>query len=119
MLRMLAKVKIDVVSVPETQTALYTMWIKAQDAIQPDSKLNDKWATHSVDRIDNCNLPKFSVETASARFIPARSRLLDKWTTNFLDQQKSAIIVNLACGLERRALRFLLDYTEVRWIDVD
>ncbi|KAH8891194.1 tetracenomycin polyketide synthesis O-methyltransferase tcmP [Thozetella sp. PMI_491] len=111
------KVAIKLSGVPET--ALYTLWVKAQDALKPDSRLHDKWALEAVERIEGYNFSKFRLSTATAHFLPLRSRTFDDWVTAFLDKHPDATVVNLACGVESRALRLLPSYPSVRWVDID
>ncbi|KAH8658188.1 tetracenomycin polyketide synthesis O-methyltransferase tcmP [Xylariales sp. PMI_506] len=113
----MAKVNVDMSGVPAT--ALYTLWVKAQDALKPDSKLNDQWAVEAVEKISNYNFSGFRLDTPTAACVPLRSWTFDKWTTEFLNKHTEATVVNLACGVESRALRLLPAYPGVRWIDVD
>jgi O-methyltransferase involved in polyketide biosynthesis len=111
------KVKIDLTGVPET--ALYTLWIRANDALKPDSKLQDKWAVEAMEKIEGYDFSRYSPSTASVHLTPMRSQKFEKWTTNFLDFHASATVINLACGLDSRALRIVPFYPGVRWIDLD
>jgi len=112
-----SKVNIKLTGVPET--AVYTLWIKAQESLQPDSKLHDKWAIDALNLIEDYDFSKFALGTPTTLVVPLRSKTFDKWTTSFLDSHDSATVVNLACGLESRALRVLPSYPKLRWVDVD
>lgn len=107
------KVKIKLTGVPET--AVYTLWVKANS-----TRLGkDEWAIQAVERIGNYDFSKFDLKTGVSFFVPMRCELFDKWTINFLTKHTKATVVNLACGLDSRALRLMRTFPEVRWVDVD
>ncbi|KAK3380916.1 S-adenosyl-L-methionine-dependent methyltransferase [Podospora didyma] len=107
-------------------TLLVTLAGRAQDAAKatndPTRLLGDTWAQSTLDRLDYTAAPTSTSQTIYA-VVLLRSRLFDVWTSEFLAAHpgEDVIVLNLACGLDSRALR--LDWTSGRrnttWIDVD
>ncbi|OAQ70649.1 leucine carboxyl methyltransferase [Pochonia chlamydosporia 170] len=99
---------------------LYGRWL---DFNSPRPLLGDKWSAEVVARV-----PGKAAETGDrVRGVPSglaifvlRTRLFDKWVTDFVTENKRATVVHLACGLDTRALRLRDKCGDgVRWIDVD
>lgn len=97
-----------------TETMLVTLAARAADAASPSPLLNDRWAKDVMSHVDY--KPKMNANFV--RIVTLRARLLDTWATEFLDVNPDATVLQLACGLDSRALR-LSPGRRVRWIDVD
>lgn len=105
------------------ETLLVTLYARWLDFYSPRPLLGDRWSADIMDRI-----PHKAKETgdrmkgapAGLEIFVLRTRLFDKWTSEFLAKNERATVVHLACGLDTRALR-LRDKcgNGVRWIDVD
>ncbi|KAI9162730.1 O-methyltransferase [Paramyrothecium foliicola] len=106
------------------ETLLGTISAKAADALSPNSMLRDKWAAELLTKLDY-NFSRLGVSGWLQAWPVMRSRSLDRWTSEFLDQHMhspvGATVLHLACGLDSRALRLqkYFNRLNIRWVDVD
>ncbi|CCH27790.1 class I SAM-dependent methyltransferase [Actinosynnema sp. NPDC047251] len=107
--------KVDLTGAPETMLA--TLYGRALDSRAAKSILHDSAAADAVARIEY-DFRKTGVNAATAAGIAMRAKHLDNWTSGFLQENPTATVLHLACGLDTRAHR-LAPGDGVRWIDVD
>ncbi len=84
-----------------TETMLVTVACRAEDASSAQPLLGDQWAKHVLDQVEYEPSPHKNFN----RIIVIRGRLLDAWATEFLEAHPDATVLQLACGLDSRALR--------------
>lgn len=84
-----------------TETMLITLAARAADAASPAPLLSDRWAKDVMRHVDY--QPRMNANFL--RIVTLRARLLDTWTTEFLAANLDATVLQLACGLDSRALR--------------
>jgi O-methyltransferase involved in polyketide biosynthesis len=99
------------------ETMLATLYGRALDSHSPNSVLNDSAAADAVERIDY-DFGKTRMKGTNAVSVAIRAKVLDTWTTSFLDEHPSATVLHMACGLDTRVQR-LNPSASVRWFDVD
>jgi methyltransferase (TIGR00027 family) len=109
--------KVDFTGVQSTM--MVTLFLRALDCEEKQPILGDRFAAEAVDRIDY-DWTKVDKPTITRnRFgVALRSRQFDRWTTDFLRRNPDATVLQLACGLDSRALRLDLP-AGVRWFDID
>ncbi|KAK2001019.1 O-methyltransferase [Colletotrichum falcatum] len=106
------------------ETLLGTISAKAADALNPSPILGDRWAAELLTKVDY-DFSRLGVTGWLQAWPVIRSRGLDRWTSEFLDQHvhapDGATVLHLACGLDSRALRLgrYFDRMKLRWVDVD
>ncbi|KAK2036965.1 O-methyltransferase [Colletotrichum somersetense] len=106
------------------ETLLGTVSAKAADALNQSPILGDRWAAELLTKVDY-DFNRLGVNGWLQAWPVIRSRGLDRWTREFLDQHlhapSGATVLHLACGLDSRALRLqrYFDRMKLRWVDVD
>ena len=102
-------------------TALFPLYGRAKETKEINPLFQDPNAVKIVEQIDF----DFSIyENMSAARkkemltgIAVRTRILDDYTKDFIDEYPDGLIVNIGCGLDTRFFR--LDNGKINWIDVD
>ncbi|KAM7213373.1 S-adenosyl-L-methionine-dependent methyltransferase [Rhypophila decipiens] len=119
------KIKTSLTGTPATALiAVYGRHLESQ--LPPERRLlNDTYATEIVSRIDY-PFSQLRVGGGTVVYLGMRGAHLDGWVSDFIKRNpapRGCTVVNLACGLDSRALRLLTipaaDDIKVRWIDVD
>ncbi|KAM7196349.1 S-adenosyl-L-methionine-dependent methyltransferase [Rhypophila sp. PSN 637] len=120
------KIKTCLTGTPATALiAVYGRHLESQ--LPPERRLlNDTYATDIVSRIDY-PFSQLRVGGGTVAYIGMRGAQLDGWVSDFIKRNpapRGCTVVNLACGLDSRALRLIIpaqaaDDIKVRWIDVD
>ncbi|ORY55855.1 tetracenomycin polyketide synthesis O-methyltransferase TcmP [Pseudomassariella vexata] len=110
------KERITLVGVQET--LMVPLLARLQDFQDPNSLLHDQWAGQILNSIDY-DTTRTQSDAGLSTSMLLRARLLDVWTTEFLDKNPEATVLHLACGLDSRHLRVNWGRPGVRWIDVD
>ena len=102
-----------------TETMLVTLAIRADDAASSDPFLRDTWARTTLEKLEYA-LPTIERRSAVYYAVLLRCRLFDAWAAEFIDAHPDGVnVLNLACGLDSRALRLGRAGPRVRWFDVD
>ncbi|MFC7340203.1 class I SAM-dependent methyltransferase [Saccharopolyspora griseoalba] len=109
--------RVDFSGVPATM--LKTLHLRALDAGSANPVLGDHHAAQAVRRIDHDwrRLDKRGAANA-AYAVALRGRIFDDLVAEFLRQHPTAVVLNLACGLDSRAFR-LQRPAGSDWFDVD
>jgi O-methyltransferase involved in polyketide biosynthesis len=109
-------IKPELTGLPET--ALWTLWFRAQESRRPDAVLTDPVAVEVLDKID------FPYESRFGRLFPAQAMSLalrvlgfDGEIRRFLAEHPGGQVVALGEGLETQFWR--VDNGAVRWLTVD
>jgi O-methyltransferase len=102
------KEKLNLTGVEETLLA--AIWCRAKDARSANPLLGDPYAQHILDRCDvDYTRSTFAAlhDERWGRFIAGRAKKLDLWCQDFLDSygDTPVQVLQLACGLDSRALR--------------
>ncbi|KAK4209548.1 S-adenosyl-L-methionine-dependent methyltransferase [Rhypophila decipiens] len=99
--------------------------LSISDSLMQRRLLSDTYATEIVSRIDY-PFSQLRVGGGTVAYLGMRGAHLDGWVSDFIKRNpapRGCTVVNLACGLDSRALRLLTipaaDDIKVRWIDVD
>ncbi|KAM7205124.1 S-adenosyl-L-methionine-dependent methyltransferase [Naviculisporaceae sp. PSN 640] len=108
-------------------TALIALYGRHLEAQKPADQrlLNDTYATETVAQLDY-PFTNLHVGGGTVTYVGIRAVQLDGWTLDFISRHPTCTVINMACGLDSRALRLLQDgqgkvkhVENVRWIDVD
>lgn len=106
---------------PEEETLLMVWYLRVRDAASENSILEDHYASALMNKI-NFDLSRslFQLDPSYIQYICGRSKQIDNWAQDFLDQHQyeDVLVLQLACGLDSRYERLRLG-REVKWIDVD
>lgn len=101
----------------ERETALFTLYGKAQQSSSAGPILPDPWAEEAIRHIDY-DFGKLKVHEYESRIIAIRSNEFDRLTSRFVAEQPDSIVLQLGCGMDSRVFR--VDHpATVRWFDVD
>ena len=96
-------------------------YLRVRDAASENPILRDHYASALMNRI-NFDLSRslFQLDPSYIQYICGRSKQIDNWAQDFLDQHQyeDVLVLQLACGLDSRCER-LRHGREVKWIDVD
>ncbi len=106
--------KISISGVPETM--IQTLYARAEESQKVNHLIYDPEAIEMVAQLDY----DFSIAAKDKMMqavVISRTLLLDRMVTNYLDDHKDAVIVNLACGLDTRCYR--LNTGNARWYNLD
>ncbi|KAI0153713.1 S-adenosyl-L-methionine-dependent methyltransferase [Pestalotiopsis sp. NC0098] len=106
------------------ETTLIPLIAKALDAASPQPVLDDKYSEQTLSRIDaSYDWKRATGHALIQRVLVTRTRLLDLWAAEFLEQHNEATVLHIASGLDSRCLRLAPIWTgagkRIRWIDVD
>lgn len=96
-------------------------YLRVRDAASENSILEDHYASALMNKI-NFDLSRslFQLHPSYIQYICGRSKQIDNWAQDFLDQHQyeDVLVLQLACGLDSRYERLRFG-REVKWIDVD
>jgi methyltransferase (TIGR00027 family) len=98
-------------------TALLELYLRWLDSKDRRPILGDRWAGQVVRRLD-FDFAQFSSLGIGRFAVGVRSRLMDKWTAEFLAANPDAIVVDLGCGFDSRVFR-VDPPPGHHWYDVD
>ncbi|HUI30823.1 MAG TPA: class I SAM-dependent methyltransferase [Candidatus Acidoferrales bacterium] len=100
------------------KTLLLPLWGRAVEAMKVRPLLVDRTATGIIDKIDYdfSTLTKNISDITQLAWI-ARSLLIDRLVSSFLNKYPGASIVNIGCGLDTTFDR--IDNGSIRWYDLD
>lgn len=98
-------------------TMLVTLYLRAEDSRSERPVLGDRIAAETMERIEY-DTSWLALTKSNQALVARRARILDEWTTAFLDQHPEAVVLQLACGLDSRAFRVHRPEGS-RWYDVD
>lgn len=99
------------------KTLLVTLYGKALDHRCARPVLGDRWADEVLRNVGGAGFYGWS-NIQDCYLAVLRAERMDRWARNFLDEHPDATVVQLACGLDSRALRLDLP-AGARWFDVD
>lgn len=106
---------------PEEETLLMVWYLRVRDAASENSILGDHYASALMNKINfDMSRSLFQLDPSYIQYICGRSKQIDNWAQDFLDQHQyeDVLVLQLACGLDSRYERLRLG-REVKWIDVD
>lgn len=103
-----------------TWTLLATLYLRAMDSRLSRPILGDRYAAEAVARIDYdfTRLRRRLNPNASQFLVALRARQFDEWSAAFLARHADAVVVQLGCGFDSRALR-LDPERRTDWFDLD
>lgn len=108
------KINVEMGAVPETM--LQTMYARARESQKPDAVIHDEKAVEIVKMLDY----DFSLADKDAPMssgVIARTIILDRLVSEYLEKNRGTIVVNIACGLDTRCYRNEGKYS--RWYNID
>ncbi|MBR1750783.1 MAG: class I SAM-dependent methyltransferase [Ruminococcus sp.] len=108
------KIKVKMGAVPETM--LQTMYARARESQKPNAVIHDEKAVEIVNMLDY----DFSLADKDAPMssgVIARTIILDRLVSKYLEKHQNAVVVNIACGLDTRCYRNEGKYA--RWYNID
>ncbi|ROW01237.1 hypothetical protein VMCG_05915 [Cytospora schulzeri] len=106
---------------PEEEKMLMIWYLRVRDATSEHPILEDKYAAEIMDKIKfDITRSSFKLDPTYVHYICGRSKQIDEWAQDFLDQHtfEDVLVLQLACELDSRCLR-LNRRKDVKWIDVD
>ncbi|KUI55648.1 Tetracenomycin polyketide synthesis O-methyltransferase TcmP [Cytospora mali] len=105
----------------EEEKLLMVWYLRVRDAASDNPILEDKYAAELMDKMNfDITRSSFKLDATYVQYVCGRSKLMDQWAQDFLDQHtfEDVLVLQLACGLDSRCLR-LNRRKDVKWIDVD
>lgn len=108
------KINVEMGAVPETM--LQTMYARARESQKPDAVIHDEKVVEIVKMLDY----DFSLADKDAPMssgVIARTIILDRLVSEYLEKNRGTIVVNIACGLDTRCYRNEGKYS--RWYNID
>lgn len=90
--------------VPVSETALLTLFFKAQETRRPDRIVEDPKAVEILEKLQ-VDLSRFRNKRMSQLGTAIRTRRFDRQTRRILSEWERPVVVHLACGLDARFLR--------------
>lgn len=106
--------KISINGVPETM--LQTMYARAKETKKNHAVIHDEKAVEIVEKLEY-DFSIADIDVAMGSGVIARTIMLDKMVTDYLEKHKNAIVVNIACGLDTRCYRNKEKYKS--WYNID
>lgn len=106
--------KIKLEGVPETM--LQTLYARAAYSQKPNHKFYDAKSIEIVSQMDY-DFSKAEKDAAMSAGVIARTLLLDRMVGDFVRENPSGTVINLACGLDTRVYR--VDNGRIRWYNID
>ena len=100
-----------------SETLLWTLYYRAQEAARPDAVLQDPLAVELVSRIDYPFAERLGAGQGRAQWQGLRSRVFDERIRRFTATHAGGTVVALGEGLDTQFWR--VDDGQVRWLGVD
>src|SRR3954453_11350122 len=100
-----------------SETLLWTLYYRAQEAARPDGVLRDPLAVELVERVDYPFAERLGGGGARAQWQGLRAATFDARGRDFLAEHPGGTVVALGEGLETQFWR--VDDARVRWVGVD
>jgi O-methyltransferase involved in polyketide biosynthesis len=101
-------------AVPETM--LQTMYARARESQKPDAVIYDEKAIEIVESLDY-DFSLADKDTPMSSGVIARTVILDRLVSEYLENNHNTIVVNIACGLDTRCYRNEGKYR--KWYNID
>jgi O-methyltransferase involved in polyketide biosynthesis len=95
-----------------------TLYLRALDCRRRNPILGDTLSAELVDKIDYDFKTRQSVGTSLVLDLACRTRTLDQLIRDFAAQHPNALVLDLGCGLDPRAIRCGLS-PSADWYDID
>ncbi|GAA4434867.1 class I SAM-dependent methyltransferase [Bremerella cremea] len=99
------------------QTLLITLRGKALESQFADSVLEDRFAADAIEKVD-FDFQQIPLTHEAIVAMAVRAKVLDVWTSQFLNQHPQANVIHLGCGLDSRLFR-VDPNLETAWWEVD
>lgn len=106
--------RITINGVPETM--LQTMYARAKESKKKNPVIYDAKAIEIVEKLDY-DFSLADKDAAMGSGVIARTIILDKVVSEFLEKHPNTIVVNIACGLDTRCYRNEGKYS--KWYNID
>lgn len=100
-----------------SETLLWTLYYRAQEAARPDGVIRDPLAVELVERVDYPFAERLGRGGARAQWQGLRAATFDARVRDFLAEHPGGTVVALGEGLETQFWR--VDDARVRWVGVD
>ena len=98
------------------ETMLQTLYARAKESQKPDHKIYDAKAIEITSRMDY-DFSAADRDTAMSSGVIARTIVIDRMVSEFVEEHPTAVVVNIACGMDTRFYR--VDNGELRWYNID
>lgn len=108
----MANEKIDGVA----ETMLQTLYARAKESKKPNHKIYDGKAIEIVEQMEY-DFSLADKDMAMSSGVVARTIVLDRMVSDFVNNHPNATIVNIACGMDTRFDR--VDNGRIRWYNLD
>lgn len=100
----------------EMETLLIPLYGKAREMLQPYPFLWDPMAADIIDQVD-MDFKAYNIPNKTNRLMSLRARIIDDFTSQFLQNHPDALVLHLGCGLDSRVQR--IKEARKLWIDLD
>jgi len=106
--------KINTEGIPESM--LHALYARAKESGRQDHHIYDEKAMELVERMDY-DFSAAGQEIVMGRGVLARTILLDRMVSEYIERYPDASVVSMACGMDTRFYR--VDNGRIRWYDLD
>lgn len=98
------------------ETMLQTLYARAKESKKPNHKIYDAKAIEITNHMEY-DFSKADKDIAMSSGVISRTIVLDRMVSEFVKNHPSALIVNIACGMDTRFYR--VDNSNIRWYNID
>ncbi|MBR1779837.1 MAG: class I SAM-dependent methyltransferase [Oscillospiraceae bacterium] len=98
------------------ETMLQTLYARAKESRKPDHKIYDAKAVEIVGQMEY-DFSLADKDLAMSSGVVARTIVLDRMVSGWIQAHPDATVVNIACGMDTRFYR--VDNGRIRWYDLD
>lgn len=98
------------------ETMLQTLYARAKESQKPNHKIYDEKAIEIVSRMDY-DFSLADKDTAMSSGVIARTIVLDRMASDYINKNPNTAVVNIACGMDTRFYR--VDNGRIRWYNID
>ena len=104
----------NVTGVPETM--VQTLYARAKETKKQNAKIKDEIAVELVEKLDY-DFSKADKDSAMTYGVIARTIVIERMESQYLENHENTVVVNIACGLDTRVYR--LDTGVCTWYNLD
>jgi O-methyltransferase involved in polyketide biosynthesis len=98
------------------ETAMITLWARAQETLRPAPLIKDPMAVEWLQRMDY-DFRQFDQSWKTQTSIAIRTWILDREISKHLDRHPESAVINLGSGFDNRFWR--MDNGSILWYDID
>ena len=103
-----------ITGVPETM--IQTLYARAKESKKKKHYIYDEQAIGIVEKLDY-DFSKADKDMKMSAGVIARTIMLDKMVSDYVDKHPEATVINIACGMDTRVYR--VDNGKIRWFNID